>query len=140
MNDLLAVIRDVHSQHADDLCWMDIDRIFAAAGLPVPDRRVGNKELMKANCHRFIDTMCAGGKWKSYAQLERELTSLRKAFYDAAETYPSQHIMAPVLATWWKKLYDAIQASSTEVESGPISDTRDTDPDEDEAPDDEDTD
>ncbi len=70
---LLRIICNVHSQHADDLCWMDIDRIFAAAGLPVPDRSVGDKEAMLGNCRRFIDTMCQNGKWKSYAELEQEL-------------------------------------------------------------------
>ena len=69
---LLAVIREVHGQYADDLCWMDIDKIFAAAGLPVPDRRVGDKAAMLANCSRFIEAMCQGGKWPSYKELESE--------------------------------------------------------------------
>lgn len=73
---LLAVIRDVHSQHADDLCWMDIDRIFAAAGLPVPDRRVGGKAAMLKNCERFIDGLCQGGGWKSYRELEAQVADL----------------------------------------------------------------
>ncbi len=77
LDSLLAVIQEVHGQRADDLCWMDIDRIFAAAGLSVPDRSVGDKEAMKANCHRFIDRMCAGGKWKSYVDLEAENERLR---------------------------------------------------------------
>ena len=76
---LLNVIEDVHKQHGDDLCWMDIDRIFAAAGLPVPDRKVGDKDAMRRNCHRFIDTMCSGGEWKSYAELEAENERLRRA-------------------------------------------------------------
>ena len=69
---VIGVIADVHKQRADDLCWMDVDKIFAAAGLPVPDRRVGDKAAMLANCGRFIETMCAGGGWKSYAELEGE--------------------------------------------------------------------
>lgn len=69
-NPLLDVILDVHSQRGDDVCWMDIDRIFLAAGLTVPDRAVGDKTAMKRNCDRFIDTMCSGGPWTSYAQLE----------------------------------------------------------------------
>lgn len=76
---LLKTIREVHAQHADDLCWMDVDRIFVAAGLSVPDRRVGDKEAMKANCARFIDTMCQGGQWRSYAELEAENARLRDA-------------------------------------------------------------
>lgn len=77
IDNLLSVIRKVHSQHADDLCWMDIDLIFKAAGMPVPDRKVGDKEAMKRNCARFVDTMCAGGDWKSYAELEEENRQLR---------------------------------------------------------------
>lgn len=76
---LLEVINDVHSQHADDLCWMDIDRIFIAAGLPVPDRSVGDKKAMLKNCDRFVNGMCkGGGGWKSYAELEQEIKILKK--------------------------------------------------------------
>ena len=76
LDELLGVIRDVHSQHADDLCWMDIDRIFVAAGLPVPDRRVGDQHAMLDNCHRFVWTMCQGGGWKSYRELEAKIADL----------------------------------------------------------------
>jgi hypothetical protein len=87
INNLLKVIADVHSQHADDLCWMDIDKIFVAAGLPVPDRRVGDKKAMKANCSRFIDVMCADGKWKPYAQLEAEHAALVEFARDISRNY-----------------------------------------------------
>ena len=84
MNDqLMAVIREVHSQHADDLCWMDIDRIFAAAGLPVPDRKVGDKSAMLRNCELFIGVMCQSGQWQSYAELEVELDRLKKLLGEA---------------------------------------------------------
>lgn len=85
VDNLLKVIREVHSQRADDLCWMDIDRIFAAAGLPVPDRRVGDKAAMKVNCNRFIDTMCSGGGWKAYAELEARISELESALQPFAE-------------------------------------------------------
>lgn len=74
---LMEVIKEVHSQHADDVCWMDIDKIFVAAGLPVPDRKVGDKLAMYENCWRFIRTMCSGGQWKSYAELEKEIETLK---------------------------------------------------------------
>lgn len=75
---LMKVIKEVHSQHGDDNCWMDIDLIFIAAGLPVPDRRVGNKKHMLLNCDRYVTTMCQGGGWKSYAELERELEEVKE--------------------------------------------------------------
>lgn len=75
---LLKVIQEVHAARGDDVCWMDIDKIFVAAGLSVPDRRVGDKEAMLKNCKLFIDNMCAGGKWKSYFELEREVATLQK--------------------------------------------------------------
>lgn len=75
-NRLMDVIKKVHSQHADDVCWMDIDLIFQAANLPTPDRRVGCRASMKANCERFIDTMCQDGQWKPYAELESQLSTL----------------------------------------------------------------
>lgn len=67
---LLATIEEVHSQYTDDVCWMDFDRIFIAAGLPIPDRRIGDKGAMLWNCSRFIDRMCKGGDWPSYTELE----------------------------------------------------------------------
>lgn len=75
---LLAVIHDVHQQIADDICWMDIDRIFTAAGLAVPDRRVGDPQAMLVNCQRFVSTLCQGGKWRSYVELEQENQELRR--------------------------------------------------------------
>ena len=74
---LMTVIREVHAAHADDVCWLDVDKIFLAAGLPVPDRRVGCKEAMLKNCARFIDTMCADGKWRTYVELEAEIVELK---------------------------------------------------------------
>lgn len=78
---LIDVIREVHSQHADDLCWMpaDVNRIFAAAGLPPQDLRVGDTEAMLANCQRYVACLQKGGSWKSYAELEAENARLRKA-------------------------------------------------------------
>lgn len=73
---LEKVIREVHGQIGDDNCWMDIDLIFKAMGLPVPDRRVGDKLQMKVNCDRFIDTMCSGGKWPSYVELQGRIAEL----------------------------------------------------------------
>lgn len=74
------VVKQVHAEHADDLCWMDIDRIFAAAGLPVPDRKVGCKFSMVKNCVRFVGEMCQeGGGWKSYAELEAEIEQLKRS-------------------------------------------------------------
>lgn len=77
---LLEVIKRVHDSHADDLCWMDIDLIFEAAGLPVPDRKVGDRFEMLRNCSRYIGGMCSdGGPWVSYTQLEGDLAALKYA-------------------------------------------------------------
>jgi hypothetical protein len=83
---LHEAIRQVHSQRADDLCWMDVDKIFVAAGLPVPDRRVGDKEAMLKNCRRYIDTMCQGGGWPTYAELEAKvkLLTFQRGVFEAA--------------------------------------------------------
>lgn len=87
LDQLLQVIREVHSAHADDLCWMDIDKIFLAAGLPVPDRKVGDKEAMLGSCRRYVETMCAGGGWKSYEELEKELEESRRECVNWQESY-----------------------------------------------------
>lgn len=80
---VLVVVREIHKEVADDLCWLDIDRIFAAANLSIPDRRVGDKEAMHANCRRFIDTMCEGGHWVSYKELSEDLLQTKKKLEDA---------------------------------------------------------
>lgn len=70
--DLLDVIKGVHRQHADDLCWMpaDVNRIFEAAGLPKQDLRVGDRAAMLRNCERYVACLEEGGPWKSYQELE----------------------------------------------------------------------
>lgn len=73
-----------HGQKADDRCWEDDDRLYAAAGLPPCDRRVGDKVAMLRNCERFISRRCEGGRWPSYAELEAELADLRD-FRDRVE-------------------------------------------------------
>lgn len=78
-DDLVAVIKSVHAAVGDDVCWMDIDKIFAAAGLPVPDRKVGNKYEMLQNCAKFLNVMCDGGEWESYESVLKERDRLRKA-------------------------------------------------------------
>lgn len=73
---LLAAIRVHYFQHADDRCWMDDDVLYEAAGLPPVDRHVGDKDAMLANCKRFIERRCEGGKWPSYADLESRLAKI----------------------------------------------------------------
>ncbi len=76
---ILSTITEVHSQHADDLCWLpsDVNKIFVAAGLPPQDLRVGDKEAMRKNCDRYLACLSEGGPWKSYAELEKENEELR---------------------------------------------------------------
>ena len=82
---LKAAIAEHHAQKADDRCWEDDDRLYAAFGLQPPDRRVGDPEAMLENCKRFIKQRCeGGGPWKSYAELEAENAEL-KAKLAAAE-------------------------------------------------------
>lgn len=78
VEELLKVIKEVHSSIGDDNCWMDIDKIFHVAGLPIPDRKVGDKEKMFENCKRYINIMCSDGQWKSYSELEAENKTLKE--------------------------------------------------------------
>lgn len=76
---LRAAIVKHHAQHADDLCWMDDDELYAAAGLPARSAQVGDAKAMLRNCKRFIRNRCfGGGPWKSYAELEAEIVRLRE--------------------------------------------------------------
>jgi hypothetical protein len=78
VSQLLELIQSIHSRHGDDNCWMDVDLIFKQVGLPSPDRSVGCKEAMLGNCRRYLEVLCSGGKWKSYAELESENNALRE--------------------------------------------------------------
>lgn len=88
--DLLAVLESIRSERGDDHCWMDIDRVFAAAGQEAPRREVGDKFAMLKNCARYIDVKCDGGDWKSYAELENE----NKRLHDEADRLTQEE------ATW----------------------------------------
>ena len=69
---LLAAIQEHHRQKADDRCWLDDVKLYAAAGLAPPDNRIGDPAAMLENCKRYIAQRCQGGAWKSYAELENE--------------------------------------------------------------------
>ena len=74
---LEAAIRKHHEQHADDLCWMDDDELYAAAGLPARHATVGDPKAMLRNCKRFIRQRCQGaGDWPTYADLEARIKEL----------------------------------------------------------------
>lgn len=79
---VMDAILDAHKQIGDDTCWMDIDKIFIAAGLPVPDRTVGDKKAMKANCDRYIELLCKGGGWKTYQELEQQCSRYKDALLE----------------------------------------------------------
>lgn len=74
---LKSAIAAHRAQKADDRCIEDDDRLYAAAGLPPCDRRVGSKEDMLKNCARFIERRCEAGGWKSYLELEAEIDALK---------------------------------------------------------------
>lgn len=88
---LHTAVKYAHEQRADDKCWMDIDKIFEAAGLPIPDKGVGDKFQMIKNCVRFVDG-CETGNWKSYAELEKEIENLKKeiVYLNLPDTYKQE--------------------------------------------------
>lgn len=88
---LRQAIREHRGQKADDRCWMDDDRLYAALGDGIEcDRRVGDKAAMLKNCERFIAARCAGGGWPSYVELEAECERLRKLNEELAERVARQ--------------------------------------------------
>lgn len=72
---LYAAIAEHHRQKADDRCREDDDRLYAAAGLPPADVRIGDPLAMVVNCVRFIKNRCEGGGWPSYVDLEAKLAA-----------------------------------------------------------------
>jgi hypothetical protein len=72
---LRAAIVELRDTPADDRCIEDDDKLFAALGDGIKcDRRVGDRFEMLSNCARFIKNRCEDGYWKTYAELEAELT------------------------------------------------------------------
>lgn len=92
---LKNAIKMHRAQRADDRCIEDDDRLYEALGDGIKcDRRIGNPELMLANCKRFIRNRCeAGGPWKSYQELEAELAvyhqvmAMIRAYVERPETF-----------------------------------------------------
>jgi len=74
---LLEAVTTHHAQKADDRCIEDDDKLYAAAGLPPCDRRVGSQADMLANCARFVMNRCQGGGWPSYAKVHAALTEIK---------------------------------------------------------------
>lgn len=72
LNKLLAAVQEHRDQKADDRCWLDDLKLYAAAGLHVADNTISDPEAMLENCKRFIACRMAKGKWKTYQELERE--------------------------------------------------------------------
>jgi hypothetical protein len=71
---ILDAVKYAHEQRGDDRCWMDITKVYEAAGLPPPDTRVGDQAAMLENCRRFVTLRCnGGGPWRTYAELEKSL-------------------------------------------------------------------
>ena len=76
---LKVVVEKMHAQLGPDRCVFDQDELYAAAGLPPVDKRVGDKFAMLKDCIRYVDVMCEGGHWKTYADLEEENKRLRES-------------------------------------------------------------
>jgi hypothetical protein len=75
---LRAAVFEHYSQRADDRCFLDDDKLYAAFGLPSVDRRVGDKLAMLENCARYIERRCEGGYWPSYVALEDEIKGVHE--------------------------------------------------------------
>jgi hypothetical protein len=75
---VLSAIKYHHGQKGGDRCFLDINRIYTAAGLPPGDFKVGNKFEMAKECLNFIDKDCInGGFWTSNAELTETIVRLR---------------------------------------------------------------
>ncbi len=74
-------IRNHRNQHGDDKCFLDDQELYKVLGDGnLGDATVGDKAAMLENCKRFINNRCeSGGPWVSYAELEKENISFKKA-------------------------------------------------------------
>lgn len=125
---LRAAIVTHHAQHADDLCYLDDDILYTAAGLPARKPQIGDPKAMLRNCKRFIRQRCfGGGPWKSYAELEAEIAGLTAKVADArwyfgcpscGEDHPEDVMCPPheVRTTGREWFHAAIRKARAEIE------------------------
>ncbi len=119
---LLEAVKKMHSQHADDRCWMDADAVYEAAGLPPVDKTVGDKEAMRRNCDRFIDRQCeGGGGWKSYAELESENAELKAENAGLQKELDNRNIAAA--ERHWQREYEPVKDSKRKTYIHPFVST-----------------
>ena len=77
----IEAVLEHYSQKADDLCWLDDNKLYDAFDLPPRYPEIGDPDAMLKNCQRFISQRClAGGNWKSYAELEQEIKNWEAAY------------------------------------------------------------
>lgn len=77
-----------HAQVGDDNCWMDITKVYEAAGLPPKDKSVGNPAAMLLNCEHYLNHVCTGGgPWISYRELLEENRRLKKQLERIHDTF-----------------------------------------------------
>ena len=73
---LRTAIQWLYDQRFDDRCWLDLEALFVAAGLPVTrtDFALHCPEEMLANCRKFIASMQPDGV--AYVSPNREIERL----------------------------------------------------------------
>lgn len=76
---LRKAIEEHRDQKADDRCWLDDLKLYAAAGLHVADNTISDPAAMLENCKRFIACRMARGEWATYQELEARIKELTEA-------------------------------------------------------------
>lgn len=78
MTVLEQAIREHRAQKADDRCWEDDQKLYAALGDgDLGDNTTCDPCVMLENCKKFILHRMEGGSWPSYQQLQQEVTLLK---------------------------------------------------------------
>lgn len=115
---LETAIKTLRSQKADDLCWMDLNKLFAVLGDGVTgwDYRVGDKAAMLKNCERFVQNVCIdGGPWSTYAELEQALLQYGWHEVDCDCIFFDDHVRGEVpgkpCSCGWRELKAKLEAS-----------------------------
>lgn len=103
---LRDAVKEHHSPVGDDRCIEDDNKLYAKAGLPPADVRIGDPFEMIGNCWKFIKNRCiAGGPWISYRGLLEEVGKLRTSRLELLgeneklKTFVEKVAMVTVLST-----------------------------------------
>lgn len=86
--ELENAIRKHRDQKLDDRCFLDDQELYKVLNEPIPEdyNAIPPIDKMLKNCKRYLEKRCnPDNKWKSYQELEEELSKLKDSIKEQRE-------------------------------------------------------